>query len=227
MTTASQSTDLEKLLVSTKFAPPRIGSRYVMREPLLEALARDRHCRLLLVTGSAGFGKTTLLAQWRQKLMAAGSQVAWLSLHPDEKGFANFRTHMLVALGRMGMPLEDDLLLAEEGPSQVDETVAAVINNVAAMGDELHLMLDDYHHVEDPRAHQLLQKLLDHCPSNLHIVIASRAQPPLSVARLRVMGQVAEVECDDLPFSLAETRAFLEQNAAGLKLAADEVGVIH
>ncbi len=227
MPTAQLATDLERLLVSTKFAPPRIGSRYVVREPLLETLARERQCRLLLVTGSAGFGKTTLLAQWRQKLMAAGSQVAWLSLHSDEKGFANFRTHMLVALGRLGMPLEDDLLLAEEGPNQIDETVAAIINNVAAMDDELHLMLDDYHHVEDPRAHQLLQKLLDHCPRNLHIVIASRALPSLSVARLRVMGQVAEVECGDLPFSLSETRTFLDQNAQGLKLDPEEIGIIH
>jgi len=226
-TTSPPSTDLEKLLVSTKFAPPRIGSRYVLREPLLETLARDRHCRLLLVTGSAGFGKTTLLAQWRQKLMAAGSQVAWLSLHSDERGFANFRTHMLVALGRLGMQLEDDLLLAEEGPSQIDETVAAIINNVASMGDELHLMLDDYHHVEDPRAHQLLQKLLDHCPRNLHITIASRALPPLSIARLRVMGQVAEIECGDLPFNLAETRSFLDQNVQGLKLDPEEIGIIH
>lgn len=221
------STDLEKLLVSTKFAPPRIGSRYVLREPLLEALTRDRQCRLVLVTGSAGFGKTTLLAQWRQKLMAAGAQVAWLSLHGDERLFASFRTHLLAALGRLGMAVQDDLLLAEDGRDQIDETVAAIVNNVASMDGELHLMLDDYHHVEDPRAHQLVQKLLDHCPSNLHIAIASRALPPLSVGRLRVMGQVAEIECNDLPFSRAETRAFLDQNAQGLKLDTEEVGIIH
>lgn len=225
MSSPQLSTDLEKLLVSTKFAPPRIGLRYVLREPLLETLARERQSRLVLVTGSAGFGKTTLLAQWRQRLMAAGSQVAWLSLHPDERLFASFRTHIVAALGRLGMPMQDDLLLAEDG--QIDETVAAIVNNVASMGGELHLMLDDYHHVEDPRAHQLVQKLLDHCPGNLHIAIASRALPPLSVGRLRVMGQVAEIECNDLPFSRSETRAFLDQNAHGLKLESEEIGLIH
>jgi LuxR family maltose regulon positive regulatory protein len=227
MSSPQLSTDLEKLLVSTKFAPPRIGSRYVLREPLLETLARERQSRLILVTGSAGFGKTTLLAQWRQRLMAAGSQVAWLSLHPDERSFASFRTHVLAALGRLGMPVQDDLLLAEDDRDQIDETVAAIVNNVASMDGELHLMLDDYHHVEDPRAHQLVQKLLDHCPSNLHITLASRALPPLSVGRLRVMGQVAEIECNDLPFSRSETRVFLDQNAPGLKLETEEIGLIH
>ena len=227
MSSPQLSTDLEKLLVSTKFAPPRIGSRYVLREPLLETLARERQSRLVLVTGSAGFGKTTLLAQWRQRLMAAGSQVAWLSLHPDERLFASFRTHILAALGRLGMPVQDDLLLAEDDRDQIDETVAAIVNNVASMDGELHLMLDDYHHVEDPRAHQLVQKLLDHCPSNLHIALASRALPPLSIGRLRVMGQVAEIGCNDLPFSRSETRAFLDQNAQGLKLETDEIGLIH
>lgn len=221
------STDLQKFLVSTKFAPPRIGSRYVLREPLLETLMRDRECRLVLVTGSAGFGKTTLLAQWRQKLMAAGSQVAWLSLHGDERLFASFRTHLLAALARLGMSLQEDLLLTEDGSDQIDETVAAIINSVASMNGDLHLILDDYHHVEDPRAHRLVQKLLDHCPGNLHIVIASRALPPISLGRLRVMGQVAEIECNDLPFSHSETRAFLDQNAQGLKLDPEEIGIIH
>lgn len=221
------ATDLERLLVSTKFAPPRIGSRYIMRKHLLSALERDRQCRLTLVTGSAGFGKTILLAQWRQELMAAGSHVAWLSLHADERRLPNFRTHLLAALGRLGMPLNDELLFAEEDRSHGDETVAIVINNIADMKGELYLVLDDYHHVEDPRAHQLIQKLLDHGPSNLHLVIASRALPPLSISRLRVMGQVSEIECGELPFNLAETRDFLDQNIKSVKLDPEEVGLIH
>jgi LuxR family maltose regulon positive regulatory protein len=221
------STDLTRLLVATKFAPPRIGSRFIMRRHLLAALARDRQSRLTLVTGSAGFGKTILLAQWRQELMAAGSQVAWLSLHADEKLLPNFRTHLFAALGRLGVPLGDELLFANEGGSHADETMALIINNIAEMQGELYLMLDDYHHVEDPRAHQLVQKLLDQGPANLHIVIASRALPPLSISRLRVMGQVAEIECGELPFDLSETRDFLEQNVKGVKLDPEEVGLVH
>lgn len=218
--------DLEKLLVSTKFAPPRIGARYIIRAQLIEALRRERHCRVTLVTGSAGFGKTILLAQWRQELMKAGSQVAWLSLNADEKLLANFRTHLLSALARLGVPLQEEMLLGE-GSAEIEGTVAILVNSIAAIDEDLYLILDDYHHVEDPWAHRLVQKLIDHSPPNLHMVIASRALPPLSVAKLRVMGQVAEVECGDLPFNLAETRLFLEQNLNGIRLDADEVAQIH
>jgi LuxR family maltose regulon positive regulatory protein len=227
MPSPSFSTDLERLLVATKFAPPRIGSRYIMRTHLLSVLGRDRQCRLTLVTGSAGFGKTILLAQWRQELMAAGCQVAWLSLHADEKLLPNFRTHLVAALGKLGMPLSDELLFADDSRGHADDVVAAIINNIADTRGDLYLILDDYHHVEDPRAHQLVQKLLDQGPDNLHLVIASRALPPLSVARLRVMGQVAEIECGELPFDRTETREFLEQNVKGVKLDPEEIGVIH
>ncbi|MGH6651704.1 MAG: LuxR C-terminal-related transcriptional regulator [Sphingopyxis sp.] len=221
------STDLERLLVSTKFAPPRIGSRYIMRTHLLSALGRDRRRRLTLVTGSAGFGKTILLAQWRQELMAAGAQVAWLSLHADEKLLPNFRTHLIAALGRLGMALSDELLFAADDRSHADDMVAAINNNIADTRGDLYLILDDYHHVEDPRAHQLVQKLLDEGPGNLHLVIASRALPPLSVARLRALEEVAEIECGELPFDRAETREFLEQNVTSVKLDSEEVGLIH
>lgn len=227
MNTPHLPTDLEKLLVSTKFAPPRIGSRHLVRTHLLEALRRDRHCRLVLVTGSAGFGKTILLAQWRQELMKAGSPVAWLSLNPDEKQFSNFCTHLLAAFARIGVAVQDELPLVREGNAQLDGLVVAIVNGAAAIDDDLYLILDDYHHVEDPWAHKLVQKLLDHGPPNLHMIIASRALPPLSVAKLRVMGQVSEIECADLPFDLAETRTFLAQNIANARLTADEVGQIH
>lgn len=220
-------TDLEKLLVSTKFAPPRIGSRYIVRTHLLDALRRDRQCRLALVSGSAGFGKTILLAQWRQELLKDGAQVAWLSLNTDEKLFSSFCTHVLAALAQLGVAVQDQIALVSEGLARIDDTVAAIVNNVAMLDDELYLILDDYHHVEDPWAHRFLQKLLDHSPPNLHIVLASRAVPPLAVAKLRVMGQVSEIECNDLPFNLAETRTFLDANVAGDKLATDEIGQIH
>ncbi|RJF93626.1 LuxR C-terminal-related transcriptional regulator [Sphingomonas cavernae] len=227
MNTPHLPTDLEKLLVSTKFAPPRIGSRHLVRSHLLAALRRERHCRLLLITGSAGFGKTILLAQWRQELMKAGSPVAWLSLNPDEKQFPNFCTHLLAAFARLGVAVQDELPLAREGNAQLDGLVVAIVNGAAAIDHDLYLILDDYHHVEDPWAHKLVQKLLDHGPPNLHMIIASRALPPLSVAKLRVMGQVSEIECADLPFDVAETRTFLAQNIGNARLTADEVRQIH
>jgi LuxR family transcriptional regulator, maltose regulon positive regulatory protein len=227
MKATSPADNLNKLLVSTKFAPPRVGSRYIVRTQLLDALERDRHCKLTLVTGSAGFGKTILLAQWRQELMKAGLHVAWLSLSRDETLLPNFRAHLFAALGRLGFPLEEELLLSGEDSASIESVVAVLIKSLAAINDDRYLILDDYHHVEDPWAHKLVQKLLDHSPGNLHLVIASRALPPLSVAKLRVMGQVAEIECADLPFSLVETRSFLEQSVSAGKFSANEINQIH
>lgn len=218
---------LNKILVSTKFAPPRVGSRYILRKQLLVALDQGKDCKLILATGSAGFGKTILLAQWRQELMKAGLPVTWLSLSHDERLLQSFAMHLFDALERLGVPLGNEVLLAGEGAASMDTIVAMLVNGLASIDDDLYLILDDYHHVEDAMAHRLVQKLLDHGPGNLHLVISSRAVPPISLSRLRVMGQVAEIECNDLPFDLAETRIFLEQNVSGIRFSADEVSEIH
>ena len=217
--------DRESRLVSTKFAPPRIGWRHVARTRLLAVLRQDQHRKLTFVTASAGFGKTTLLAQWRQELMRSGLKVAWLSLTEDERKLAGFRTHLFAACGRLSAPLRSALAGQEE--PFADDGITALVNGLAAIDEDLYLILDDFHHVDDPQAHRLVRKILELSPGNLHIVIGTRAMPPLGIARLRVMGQVAEVNCADLPFELAETRAFLEQNAAFARLEPDEIVQIH
>jgi LuxR family maltose regulon positive regulatory protein len=128
---------LNRLLVSTKFAPPRVGSRYIVRSQLLDALQRGKHCKLTLVTGSAGFGKTILLAQWRQELLKTGLPVAWLSLSHDERLLPNFCAHVFDALERLGVPLEDEVLLAGEGIASMDSIVAAIVNGLATIDDDL------------------------------------------------------------------------------------------
>lgn len=229
MTTPRPPTDLDRLLVSTKFAPPRIGSRYIARPQLLKRLWDERQAKLTLVSGSPGFGKTILLAQWRQELMKGGYKVCWLSLSQDERDLSGFATHLFAALARLEIVPDDEMLLMGDGigAARIDGAIAAIVNALAAADGDVHLLIDDYHHVEDPWAHLLLQKLLDHNPGNLHITLASRSIPPLSLSRLRVMGQVAEVECADLPFNLAETRLFIDQNAGSSRLTADELLQVH
>ncbi|AMO24148.1 LuxR C-terminal-related transcriptional regulator [Ramlibacter tataouinensis] len=217
----------DHLLVSTKFAPPRLGSRFIRRKHLLEHLRNAQKAALVLVTGSAGFGKTVLLAQWRLELMKAGAAVSWLSLSHDERQLFPLGTHMLAAFKRLGISVEDGVLIDGDGVRTVDALAAQAINGAAAVGRELYLVIDDYHHVEDPWAHKLMQKLLDHCPDNLHIVIASRVAPPLNLARLRVGGRVDEVGFTELPFDMEETRLYFEQGLAAMKLTADEVRLMH
>ncbi|NUU39374.1 LuxR C-terminal-related transcriptional regulator [Pseudomonas sp. C2B4] len=217
----------DKLLVSTKFAPPRIGTQTILRERLLQDLQGMTQCRVGLITGSPGFGKTTLLAQWRQVMMRAGAEVAWLSLSADDKHVPIFFAYLRGALQRLGIALDSGVPLEGSRPEFLDEVVAAIVEGAASINKELFLVIDDYQHVTDPRSHQLMQKLLDHSPENLHFVLSSRVGPPLSFSRLRLSGQLLELDCATLPFDLAESRAFLEQSLAALKLSPEELHQIH
>lgn len=217
----------DKLLVSTKFAPPRIGTQTILRERLLEDLRGMTQCRVGLVTGSPGFGKTTLLAQWRQVMMRSGAEVAWLALSADDKHVPIFFAYLRGALQRLGIVMDSGVPLEGARPEFIDEVVATIVEGAASINKELFLVIDDYQHVSDPRSHQLMQKLLDHSPENLHFVISSRVGPPLSFSRLRLSGQLLELDCATLPFDLAESRAFLEQSLAALRLSPEEFHQIH
>lgn len=214
-------------LVSTKFSPPRIGTRHVLRTALLAQLKRMHYCKLALVTGAAGYGKTTLMAQWRQDRLRAGAEVAWVSLTAEDKGYTAFCTALFEGLRRLGIEVDIDLMREDNTVPAMETCVAIIVEGAAMQSKELYLIIDDYHHVEVPHAHKLIQKLLDQSPGNLHLVLASRVNPPLSLSRLRVMDQVAEIESAELPFDLAETRTFVEENLGTDKINADELSLIH
>ncbi|WP_231709017.1 AAA family ATPase [Pseudomonas denitrificans (nom. rej.)] len=207
--------------------PPRLNTRHIPRTHLLERLQEGRLGCVTLITGGAGFGKTLLLAQWRQALLKDGLDVAWLSLSHDDRLFPSFLTYLLAALRRLDIAIEAELLHGDSGEAAFNALVAQVTRIAEQLGRELYLLIDDYQHVEAPLAHRLMQKLLDHCPPNLHLVIASRSSPPLSLGRLRMQGQVAEIDFAELPFDLEETRVFFEHNLGSLKLTADEEQLIH
>ncbi|MFM0501911.1 LuxR C-terminal-related transcriptional regulator [Paraburkholderia caffeinilytica] len=216
-----------KHLVSTKFSPPRIGAKYVTRTDLLAQLQRDRHCRLALVTGSAGYGKTTLLAQWRKVCVKASAEVAWLSLTADEKGYVDFCTALFAAMQRVGIPVEMELPLDGTSAAAMDSALAAIVEAAVGLPKDLYLMIDDYHHVEALHAHKFMQKLVEQGPDNLHLVIGSRLTPPLSLSRLRMMDQLVEIDSTALPFDLAETRTFVDENLGAGKINVDELTLIH
>ncbi|WP_435608869.1 LuxR C-terminal-related transcriptional regulator [Pseudomonas knackmussii] len=212
--------------MTTKLAPPRVSPNSIPRQRLLELLQRMEHCTVGVVVGSPGFGKTTLLVQWRQTMLKARAEVAWLTLSSEDKHLGSFFVYLRAALQHLGISLENEIPLEGASGESVDSVVAAIVEGAAEIHKQLYLVLDDYHLVSDSRSHRLMQKLLDHCPPNLHFVIASRADPPLSLSRLRLMDQVLELDCAGLPFDLGETRAFLESNLAALKLNTEEIHLI-
>ena len=196
-------------LLATKLYLPRAQPGHVPRPHLLERL-RDGLARgLVLVCAPAGFGKTALLADWARD---SRRPVAWLSLDEADNDPVRFWRHVTAALDhtRPGVADQLDPLLGP-APTSPEGLVTTLINQLAAEPDQVLLLLDDYHLIDSRPVHRSLEFLLEHRPPSLRLVLASRADPPLPLARLRARGQLAELRAADLRFSPAEAGMVLRQ----------------
>jgi LuxR family maltose regulon positive regulatory protein len=197
-------------LLATKVNIPRTRPDRLARSRLLQPLEEGLGQALILVCTPAGFGKTTLLADWAT---STAMPVAWLSLDPDDNDAGRFWRYVVAALDRVVEGLGEHLLpgLSPASGTSSQGVVTALINRLQAHSDEFALVLDDYHVIEEPVIHDSLGFLLSHPPLRLHLVIASRSDPPLPVARLRASGQLAELRAADLRFTPEEAAAFLRE----------------
>jgi LuxR family maltose regulon positive regulatory protein len=165
-----------------------------------------------LVCAPAGFGKTALLADWAR---SGNHPVAWLSLDAGDNDPARFWRHVVAALDRArpGIAERASPLLGPPTPASFEGLVTALINDLAARPgeDELLLVLDDYHLIDTQQVHTPLTFLLEHLPSGLRLVLSSRSDPPLPLARLRAARQLAELRSDDLRFTASEATALLHE----------------
>ena len=202
------------LLLATKLHVPRIHPGFVPRLRLVEALSAGLARGRVLVCAPAGFGKTTLLADWAR---GGGRPVAWLSLDAADNDPARFWRHVVAALDRARPGLAERMgpLLGPPPPRSFEGLVTALINELAAQpgADEVVLVLDDYHQVSSEPVHAWVAFLLEHLPPGLHLVLASRADPPLPLARLRGRGQLAELRSAELRFTDREAAALLDETA--------------
>jgi len=199
-------------LLATKLYVPRTQSGFVHRSRLLAQLDAGSVRPLSLICAPAGFGKTALLADWIQ---ARQRSVAWLSLDAGDNDPARFWRYVAAALDRIRPGLADGVApqLGPPAPPSFDGVATALINELTIRPGEhdVLLILDDYHVVEAQPVHESLMFLLDHLPSDVHVLLASRADPPLPLARLRARGQLAELRAADLRFSTDEAAALLHE----------------
>jgi len=211
-------------LVATKLLLPPAPANLVSRPRLAERLEDILWHKLTLVSAPAGFGKTTLLSQWGRHTL---SRVAWVSLDGDDDDPARFWTCFITALQFLYPGLAEGVLNLLRSPSDltIESSLAVLINVLAGVPEDFVVVLDDYHVIESQVVHRGVEYFLDHMPLQAHLVIATRADPPLPLARLRGKGQMLELRAADLAFTHEEATAFLNQ-VMNLELSADEVAAL-
>ena len=204
----------QDVLLATKLHVPGLQPGFVPRPRLVEALGEGLARQLILVCAPAGFGKTAVLADWARR---GRWPVGWLSLDAGDNDPARFWRHAVAALDRArpGIAKRVGPLLGQSASASFEPLVTALVNELADQPGEgdLLLVLDDYHLVSSEPVHTSVAFLLGHLPPGLHLVLASRADPPLPLARLRGRGQLAELRATELRFTSEEAAALLREAA--------------
>ncbi len=197
-------------LLLTKLFAPRARADRVPRPRLTARLDAGLRCKMTLISAPAGFGKTTLLSEWREAHARSDLAVAWVSLDKADNDLTRFLTYLIAAL----QTIRPDLGAAaratlETGQATIDVVLTSLINDLAAIDREAAIVLDDAHVIESPAILDAIDFLLDHLPPYAHVFVASRTDLPLALSRLRARNQLAEVRAADLRFTPDEAGAFL------------------
>jgi LuxR family maltose regulon positive regulatory protein len=213
-------------LLETKLYVPRLRRGLVARPRLIERMRRGAESKLTLISAPAGFGKTTLLAEWLAAAPAAERSAAWVSLDQDDNQPVSFWTYVITALQTVAPGVGARALSQLQGPPPPIETfLATLLNELTAAPNDVVLVLDDYHVIDAPDIDDGMAFLLDHLPPQVHVVITTRADPPLPLARLRARGELVEIRAADLRFTPQEAAAYLN-DVMGLGLAAGDVATL-
>ena len=208
-------------LLATKVSPPRMPAALTPRPHLTAYLNRGMRTRLTLISASAGFGKTTLLAEW---LGQSNRKAAWYALDESDNDPARFLTYLVSALRVLHPRLGESILpgIASAQPPTFENLLTNLINDISALPQDLALVLDDYHVITRAEVHQALSFLIENQPDRLHLFIATRADPPLPLARLRANGQLTELRAADLRFRLDDAQHYLS-TAMNLQLTGQQL----
>lgn len=211
-------------LIATKLRVPIARQRVVERSRLRALLDRGANARLTLISAPAGFGKTTLLAQWLAGSDPSGPAIAWLSLDGSDDEPALFWSYVVAALRaaltRVGVDFPD---IPATSPD--DGFIAVLLNQLTETERSVVLVLDDLHAIENAEIHAKLATLVEHLPSNARIVVSTRSDPALPLARLRARGELVEIRVADLRMTGDETATYLN-DVVGLSLSPTDAATL-
>ncbi|MBA2441941.1 MAG: LuxR family transcriptional regulator, partial [Rubrobacter sp.] len=210
-------------ILATKLYIPPPQPKVVLRPRLVERLNEGLDRRLTLVCAPAGFGKTTLVSEW---VADCGRPTAWLSLDRGDNDPARFLAHLVAALQKIATNIGEGVLGVLQSPRPPTEAIlTTLLNETTAVEDDFVLVLDDYHVVDSKPVDDALAFLLDHLPPRMHVAVATREDPHLPLARLRVRGQLTELRAADLRFTLSEAAEFLNW-VMGLNLSTEDIAAL-
>jgi LuxR family maltose regulon positive regulatory protein len=210
-------------LIRTKLRLPFTRRELVPRPRLQEQIAKGLCGPLTLITAPAGFGKTTLVAS---SIAGCGKPITWLSLDKNDNQTGRFLSYLVAALQEADPTIGSEageLLAAQQAPPEA--ILTSLINDLDSASTDMALVLDDYQSISNQAVHEEMAFLLEHCPKTLHLVIATRSDPPLPLARLRARAQTVELRAADLRFTEPEAAQFLNE-VMGLRLDDRSVAVL-
>lgn len=209
---------------ATKLYIPSSRTGIVLRPHLIEQLNQGLHRQVTLVSAPAGFGKTTLVAEW---VAACERPVAWLSLDREDNDPTRFLAYLIAALQTVSVNIGNRTmsLLQTPQPPPVEWILTNLLNEISAVPENFILVLDDYHVIDSKPVASALNFLLAHLPVQMHLVIVTRQDPDLPLSQLRVRDQLTELRAADLRFTLDEAASFLNQ-VMGMHLPAEHIAVL-
>ena len=211
-------------ILATKLYIPPLRPNVVRRPRLIERLSAGLHRKLILISAPAGFGKSTLLSEWT---LGLGRPVAWLSLDEGENDPVRFLTYLVAALQTIAPAVGEGTLgvLQTPQPPPTEALLTTLLNEITTIPNHFVLVLDDYHAIDAQSVDQALAYLIEHLPPQMHLVIATREDPHLPLARLRARDQLIELRATHLRFLSSEAAVFLNQ-MMGLTLSVEEIAAL-
>jgi LuxR family maltose regulon positive regulatory protein len=213
-------------LLATKLHFPQVRSNSVPRPRLIKILERGLQGPLTLISAPAGSGKTTLMGEWRAR-PECKIPIVWLSLDSADNDPLRFLTYLTASIESASPMLTHSIapLFQSPQPPPPEIIIISLLEALSALTGDLILALDDYHVITNITVHETLNRILEYSPSNFHLVILTRADPPLPLARLRVRNQLTEIRAHDLRFTVDEVSAFLSQTMC-LMLSQEQISTL-